>query len=119
MRLAWTPSIVPVGLDQTVYLVLDVFGRLGRAWRETDYERSDLESVLPDLATGQFSNPQSVIAFSLAEQWASDVSADIAQELRRRADFAGEDVSSTIADFVERHAGWERRLALWKMVPPL
>ena len=27
----WTPSIVPSGDDQTVYLVAEDFGRLGRA----------------------------------------------------------------------------------------
>jgi hypothetical protein len=27
----WTPSIVPNGNDQDIYLVVDDFGRLGRA----------------------------------------------------------------------------------------
>ena len=35
-RSNWTPSIVPGGYDQTVYLVTDDFGRIGRAWREAD-----------------------------------------------------------------------------------
>jgi hypothetical protein len=30
----WTPSIVPNGEDQNVYIVLDDFGRNGRAYRE-------------------------------------------------------------------------------------
>jgi len=34
----WTPSIVPSGDSETVYLVLDDFGDLGRCWRETDIE---------------------------------------------------------------------------------
>src|SRR4051794_27374192 len=38
MRKNWTPSIVPGGHDQTVYLVADDFGRIGRAWIEADYE---------------------------------------------------------------------------------
>jgi hypothetical protein len=42
MGSAWTPSIVPGGTDQNIYLVLDDFGRLGRAWRETSVERTDL-----------------------------------------------------------------------------
>jgi hypothetical protein len=45
-RTGWTPSVVPMvpyGADQTVYLVVDNFGRLGTAYRETDIERSDLE----------------------------------------------------------------------------
>jgi hypothetical protein len=32
-RSSWTPPIVP-GDDQTVYLVADDFGPIGRAWRE-------------------------------------------------------------------------------------
>jgi hypothetical protein len=112
MRQAWTPSIVPDGSDQTVYLVLDDFGDLGRVWRETDVNQADLETVLADLMTGEYHDPVLVAAFNTAEHWAADVSADVAQEIRRRADLAGEDVSSSIVDFVDRHAGWERQLTL-------
>ena len=52
----WTPSIVPSGDDQTVYLVAEDFGRLGRAWREADYETTDLETVIQDLLSGQYNN---------------------------------------------------------------
>jgi hypothetical protein len=31
MRRSWTPSIVPNGNDQTVYLMVNDFGPLGRA----------------------------------------------------------------------------------------
>jgi hypothetical protein len=44
----WTPSIVPNGDDQNVYIVVDDFGRKGRAYRETDVERTDLEAVIMD-----------------------------------------------------------------------
>jgi hypothetical protein len=40
-RTGWTPSIVPYGADQTVYLVVDRFGGLGTAYRETDGVRTD------------------------------------------------------------------------------
>ena len=46
-----SPSIVP-GNDQEVYLVLDDFCRLGSAWRETNVEDTDLESVINDLLDG-------------------------------------------------------------------
>jgi hypothetical protein len=36
------PSIVPDGNDQNVYIILDDFGRTGRAYRETDAGRTDL-----------------------------------------------------------------------------
>src|SRR5437870_5071405 len=35
----WTPRIVPFGADQTVYLVIDRFGKLGSVYRETEVER--------------------------------------------------------------------------------
>jgi hypothetical protein len=57
----WTPSIVPSGEDQTVYLVADDFGNLGRAWREADYEQTDLETVIQDLLSGQYNNPIRVV----------------------------------------------------------
>ena len=68
-RSSRTPSIVPNDNDETVYLVADDFGRLGRAWRETDYEATDLETVIQDLLTGQYSNPIRVVAFNTAERW--------------------------------------------------
>ena len=80
----WTPSIVANDQDQTVYLVADDFGKNGRAWRETDYETSDLETVIQDLLTGQYSNPIRVVAFNTAERWSEDVSGDVAHELCER-----------------------------------
>jgi hypothetical protein len=68
MRSYWTPSIIPNDNDQTVYLVADDFGRLGRAWREADYEATDLETVIQDLLTGQYSNPVRVVAFNTVER---------------------------------------------------
>ena len=43
-----SPSIVP-GTDQDVYLVVDDFGSLGQAWRETNVGDTDLEMVICDL----------------------------------------------------------------------
>jgi hypothetical protein len=56
-RTGWTPSIVPHGADQTVYLVVDRFGALGTVYRETEVERTDLETVIADLTSGQFNDP--------------------------------------------------------------
>jgi hypothetical protein len=104
-RSNWTPSIVPDGDDQNVYLVVDDFGRNGRAYRETDVENADLETVIIDLLDGQYKNPIRVIGFNTAEGWSQDVSADVADELRRRCHLQLRDVPSSIEDFVQRHAG--------------
>ena len=102
----WTPSIVPNGAYQTVYIVADDFGRNGRCYRETDVEAADLETVITDLLEGQYKNPYKVVAFNTAEGWSQDVSEDIAQELRRRCDLQLRDVPSAIVDFVEANEGY-------------
>ncbi|SEI15783.1 hypothetical protein AB7828_26460 [Tardiphaga sp. 215_C5_N2_1] len=112
MTRAWTPSLVPDAGEQTVYLVLDCFDRAGCAWREADVAATDLETVIADLMSGQYNDPQRVIAFNTAERWADDVSEDVAREIRRRADRNYEDVTSSLDDFVLRHAGREQQLTL-------
>jgi hypothetical protein len=111
-RSSWTPSIVPNGDDQNVYLVVDDLGHLGCVYREADVETADLETVILDLLDGQYNEPVRVIAFNTFEGWSQDVSADIAQELRRRCDLQLRDVPSSIQDFVERLDGVDRQLTL-------
>ena len=42
----WTPSIVSNGDDETVYLVLDDFGDLGRCWRSPISRQTSKPSLL-------------------------------------------------------------------------
>jgi hypothetical protein len=105
----WTPSIVPNDDEETVYLVADDFGRIGRAWREADYEATDLETVIRDLLAGQYTNPIRVVAFNTTERWSEDVSEDVAHELRRRCDLEMCDLPASLTDFIERHEGVDRR----------
>jgi hypothetical protein len=111
-RSSWTPSIVPKGADQNVYLVVDDLGRIGRVYRETDVEAADLETVILDLLEGQYKRPVRVVAFNTAEKWSEDVSCDAAQELRRRCDLQMRDVPYNIHEFVEQHYGLDRQLSL-------
>jgi Ni,Fe-hydrogenase maturation factor len=112
-RTSWTPSIVPNDQDQTVYLVVDDFGPAGFSLHETNLDRTDLESVISDLMSGQYENPVKVLAFNVSDRWAGDVSNKIAREIQTRADFAYEDLSSAIEEFVMRHiSGCERQLLL-------
>jgi hypothetical protein len=111
-RTGWTPSIVPYVADQTVYLVVDRFGALGVAYRETDVVRTDLETTITDLMSGQFSHPVRVVAFNIAERWAQDVSKDIAIEIQSRCDIDGHDVPEALEDFVDSYVGLDRQLAL-------
>ena len=115
-RTNWTPSIVPSGDDQTVYLVAEDFGRLGRAWREADYEATDLETVIQDLLSGQYNHPIRVVAFNTEERWSEDVSEDVAQELRRRCDLQMRELPVSISDFVEQHEGQDLRQLSMRLI---
>ena len=111
-RSSWTPSIVPRCDDQDIYLVVDDLGRLGRVWREVDFEATDFETVVMDLLTDQYKNPIGIFAFDPAEGWSRDAWEDVAQELRRRCDLQLSDVPSSIQDFVALHEGPDRQLTL-------
>jgi len=96
-------SALPDDLD--VYLVLDDFGgRLGRAWREIDEERTDRETVIIDLMRGEFNSPLRVVAFNTAEGWSRDVSEDIAEEILQRFNAKAEYHSAHLEAFLDRHA---------------
>jgi hypothetical protein len=106
------PSIVPGGHDQTVYLVINKFGELGTAFSETDVDKANLETVIGDLISGQYGNPVGVVAFNTAEGWSADATEDVAREIRRRADLDGQELPSSITEFVESCIGPDRQLTL-------
>jgi len=104
MRTTMTLPLVP-SHDGTVYLVLDDFGQLGRAYRETDPAEADRKTVVADLMSGQYRHPLRVVAFNTAEGWARDVTAEIARELLARAAELDHDLlDHDLADLVERAA---------------
>ena len=96
-----SPSIVP-GLDRDVYLVLDDFGRMGCAWRETNVEDTDLEAVIQDLLEGQYSNPVRVVGFNVSESWVRVVSEEIARMLRDDKNY---ELPDSLHQLVEQSAG--------------
>jgi hypothetical protein len=110
-RTGWSPGTVPYGADETIYLVVDRF-KNGTVYRETEIERTDLETILSDLLNGQFNDPVRVVAFNTLEHWADDVSADIADEIQTRCDIQGDPVPDHVSDFVQSHSGSSRQLSL-------
>jgi hypothetical protein len=76
-------SLVP-NKDATVYLVLEDFGKLGRAYRETPEDGCDRESIIQNMLASQYDKPLRVVAFNTVEGWSRDVTRDIAQEVARR-----------------------------------
>jgi len=112
MNWNFVPPIVPSGHDQNFYLVINNYGNFGPAFAETDVGEADLETVIGDLMSGQYSDPVRVVAFNTAEHWAEDASEDVAREIMRRLDLAGHELPSSIQVFVDGHLGPDRQLAL-------
>jgi hypothetical protein len=106
-RSNWTFDRLPRD-DHNVYLAVDDLGRLGRVWREADFEATDFETVVTDLLEGQYKNPIGIFAFNTAEGWSRDVFADVAIELRRRCDLQLRDVPAFLQDFVDRNDAIDR-----------
>jgi hypothetical protein len=96
-----SPPIVPQDANHDIYLVLDNFGdRLGRAWRETDEEGADRETLIRELMQDQYRSPVRIVAFNTAEGWSRDVTMDIADEVRRRfVEF--DEVPESVQEFLE------------------
>jgi hypothetical protein len=95
-----SPSIVP-GFDVDVYLVLDDFGRIGRAYRETDEEEADKGSIIRGIIEGEYNSPVRIVAFNTSEGWSRDVTEDVAREIKDHADRTGEELSQGVKDFLE------------------
>ena len=108
-RTGWSPNTVPYGADETVYLIIDRLST-GTVYRETEIERTDLETVISDLLSGQFNDPIRVVAFNTLEHWASDVSSATALEIETRCDLQGEPVPDHLSDFVRSCSGSNRQL---------
>jgi hypothetical protein len=102
---------VPYGADETVYLIIDRFSA-GTVYRETEIERTDLETIISDLLSGQFNDPVRVVAFNTLEHWAADVSADVVTEIQTRCDVQGDPVPEHLSDFVRSYSGPNRHLTL-------
>lgn len=95
-----SPSIVPEDTNRDVYLVLDDFGRLGGAWRETDEAETSRATLVQNLLDGQYENPVRIVAFNATQGWSRDVTVDIADELRRRY-VEYDEVSESVLKFLE------------------
>jgi hypothetical protein len=106
-----SPSIVP-GFDVDVYLVLDDFGSLGRAYREAEEDGCDRGTIIRNLKSGEYNNPVRVVAFNTAEGWARDVTAEIAREIRDQANRTGEELSPGLRDFIEGEFDRARRFSV-------
>jgi hypothetical protein len=104
MRTGTAPLAPKLTDNVTVHIVLNDFGKLGRAYVKTDEAEADEWTVVSNIIDGQYSNPARVVAFNVAEGWSRDVSEDIAQAVIERG--RSENRFSEVAkEFVERTLG--------------
>jgi hypothetical protein len=90
--------------DLTVYLVVNDFGKFGKAYVETDIAEADREAIIRNFISGQYGNALRVVAFNTAEGWWSrDVSEDIANEVLECAFDADDNLSENTKRFIDRH----------------
>ena len=88
--------------DVTIYLVLNDFGRLGRAYVETDEAHADEATIVENILGGQYSQPLRVVAFNTAEGWARDVTEDIARAALTKAQSERRPIGRAAQEFLER-----------------
>ena len=100
-----SPPLAPgaPSYDRTVYIVLDDFGELGRAYRETDEAEADERTVIDNFISGQYSRPVRVVAFNTTRRSSGDVSEDIARAIVERARNENRELSEGTLRFLEKH----------------
>jgi hypothetical protein len=83
------PSLVPCRGPEhfyvAVHIVLEDFGKLGRAYRETDEAEADEQTLIHDILAGEFGHIARIISFNTVEDWSRDVTEDIAREVAETA----------------------------------
>ena len=88
-------------LDVAVYLVLNDFGPLGRAYVETDEASASERDAISSISSGEHSKPIRAVAFNTAEGWSRYATEDIAETLLER-DASEGDLSESATTFVGR-----------------
>jgi hypothetical protein len=78
------PSIVP-NQEQPLYFVLCDYGpEIGKAYYETDPDKSDRETVIDWLLHGQYVGPERVIKVDISAGTSKDVTSAIFKEVEQR-----------------------------------
>ena len=105
------PTYEDVVYEDVVYIVLNDFGELGRAYVETDEEEADEQTIVENIIAGVYSAPLRVVAFNTALDWSHDVTKTVAVGVLRLALAKGY-ISKPGRDFVERVLGEEVNISV-------
>src|SRR5579871_4508335 len=88
-------------MPNTIHIVLNDFGRFGRAFVETDAREADIETVVRNLLAGQYNRPIRVDAYDIETGTARDASSEIARLVAARSN--GEPLPAGVRAFCERN----------------
>jgi len=103
-----SPPTAPA-FDADVYLVLDDFGTIGRAYRETDERQTDRETVIQNFLSVEYNNPVRVVCFNTAQGSSRDATLEIVREIQERASRQGLELSRGLRDFIDYEIARETR----------
>ena len=103
-----SPPTAPA-FDADVYLVLDDFGTIGRAYREADETQTDRETVIQNFLAGEYNNPVRVVCFNTAQGSSHDATLEIVREIQERANRHRFELSQGLRDFIEYEIAREKR----------
>jgi hypothetical protein len=100
--MAASPPIAPAPGGPLYSVLCDYGPKIGRAYRETDPNAADRETVMNLLIRGEFSGPLQVLEVDVDAGRARDVSAEFAEEIMDQARL--DDLPSDVAMFVSLRA---------------
>lgn len=87
--------------DQTLYFVQCDYGRIGKAFVETDPDKNSRLQVIADIFTGQIERPVQILECNPVEGTCRDVTEDIARDLSAHIQDAGEACPARLRDFLD------------------
>jgi hypothetical protein len=102
LELRILPLLYPEN-DVTAYIVVEDFGDLGRAFRETDLAEADHDTIVRNMISGEYRDPLRVVAFNTVEGWSRDVSEEIAYDVLDRAYDPDTTLSAGAKRFIDLH----------------
>jgi hypothetical protein len=89
--------------DRTIYIVLDGFGNIGRAYRETAESEADERTTIDNFLSARYLRPVRVVAFNTDDHSSWDVSEDIAHSVAEWARRQCRKLSEGTRRFLEEH----------------
>jgi hypothetical protein len=94
-------TLSPATSDQTLYFVKADFGRLGKAFVETDPDANSRLQVVADIFTGEIKNPLQILECNPVEGICRDVTEDIARDVYAHVHDRGEPCPAHLRDFLD------------------